>query len=219
MGASDAGERRRDHRLSGRRWIAGEQVQIADRRMPQAQRVDREFGARLGGEKGRNRLRRGRERDPAVNPAPAAEASDGGAVGAARVFRTRGAPVLRRGVGGVIKARDRRRQLDDRLEVEPVADIVRRRIGRQRLRKFCRACRRRLRQDSRDGRIVGRHHRGSTTGWKNAIVVVAVPGVERRARRPSDRSRGAPGSGRRDRTSKPAIPLPSPARTRPSRPP
>jgi hypothetical protein len=139
--------------------------------MPQAQRVDREFGARLGGEKGRNRLRRGRERDPAVNPAPAAEASDGGAVGAARVFRTRGAPVLRRGVGGVIKARDRRRQFDDRLEVEPVPDVLGRSVGRQGRGKLFRAGRRRLEQDSRNGGIVGRHHRIPSRWGENAQLV------------------------------------------------
>jgi hypothetical protein len=89
---------------------AGEQMPIADRRVAQAQRVDRKIAARLGG--------------------------DGRAVGAARVFGMRRAPVLRRGVGGIIKAGDRRRQFDDRLDLEPVPDVLGCRAGRQRDKNF-----------------------------------------------------------------------------------
>jgi hypothetical protein len=134
-------------------------MQIADRRVAQAQRVDRKIAARLGGEKRSDRLGRRRQCGPAVDPAPVAETGDGRAVGAARVFGTRRAPVLRRGVGGIIKAGDRRRQFDNRLEVEPVPDILWRRAGRQRDEKFSSSGRRRLGQDSRDGRIIRRHHR------------------------------------------------------------
>ena len=49
--ASYPGKRRRDKGRGGRWRISGEQVQIADRRMAQAQGIDREAGARLGGEK------------------------------------------------------------------------------------------------------------------------------------------------------------------------
>jgi hypothetical protein len=46
-----AGEGGRDHSRRGRRRVSGQQVQITDRRVPQAEGVDREPGARLGGEK------------------------------------------------------------------------------------------------------------------------------------------------------------------------
>jgi hypothetical protein len=68
-------------------------VHVADRRVPQAQRVDRELGARLGGEKSGNGFRGGRQCDLAVRRAPFGESRDAGTVGAARVFRTGGAPV------------------------------------------------------------------------------------------------------------------------------
>jgi hypothetical protein len=100
--------------------------------MPEAQGIDRERGARLGGEKGGDGFRRGRGRGPAVDRAPAAETSDGGAVRAARVFGTRRTAVLRRGVGGVIKVGERRGQFDDRLEVEPVRHVLGCSAGRQR---------------------------------------------------------------------------------------
>ena len=116
----DAGKGAPTPRRGGRRRVAGEQMQVADRRVAQAQCVDRELVARLGGEKRGDGLGRGRQRGLAVRRAPLGEARDGGAVGAARVFRPRGAPVLRGGVRGVGKARGRRRQFDDRLEVEPV---------------------------------------------------------------------------------------------------
>jgi len=59
-----------------------------------------------------------------VDRAPVGEPRDRRAVGAARVFGTRGAAVPRRGVGRGVEAGDRRRQIDDRLEVEPVPDIL-----------------------------------------------------------------------------------------------
>jgi hypothetical protein len=69
-------------------------VHVPDRRVPQAQGVDREFGARLGGEKGGDGLGGGRQGGPAVGRTPFGEPRNAGTVGAARVFRTRGAPVV-----------------------------------------------------------------------------------------------------------------------------
>jgi hypothetical protein len=106
-------------------------VQVTDRRVPQAQRVDRELGARLGREKRGDGLGSRRQCGPAVVRAPVAKTRDRRAVGATCVFRTRRAAVLRRGIGSVVKARDRRRQFDDRLEIEPVPDVFRRGAGRQ----------------------------------------------------------------------------------------
>ena len=71
--------------------------------MPQAQRVDRELRTRLGGEKGGDGFRRRRQCRPAVDRTPVGERGDRRAVGAAHVFRTGGAAVLRRGVGGIGK--------------------------------------------------------------------------------------------------------------------
>jgi len=154
----DASEGSRDDRGSGRRRIAGEQVQVADRGMAQAQRIDREPGMRLGGEKRRDRLRRCRQRIPPVFGAPRAEPRDGGAVGAAGVFGARRAAVLRRGLGGVRKARDRRRQFDDRLEVKPVRDVVGCGAGGSGAGRLVCPYRAGLGQDDRDRAIVGRHH-------------------------------------------------------------
>jgi hypothetical protein len=134
----DAGEGGRHHGGRGRRRVAGEQVHVSDRRVPQAQRVEREIAARLGGEKRRDRLGRRRQSGAAVNRAPVRETGDGRAVGAARIFRTRCAPVLRRRLGSVVKAGHRCGQIDDRFEVEPVPDIVWRGAGRQWLGKFLR---------------------------------------------------------------------------------
>jgi hypothetical protein len=120
----------------------------------------------------------------------------------------RNATVLRRGIGRVVKAGDRRRQFDDRLEIEPVPDVFRHGAGRQGREKFFGACHRRLRQDSRDGGIVRRHHRGSKAGRENAVVV-AVPGAKRLTRCRAGRSPRMPGSGGPDRTRKLATPSPA----------
>jgi hypothetical protein len=69
----DAGECRRHHGRGGRRRAAGEQVQVTDRRVPQAQRVDRELRARLGGEKGGDRLGRRGQCGPAMDGTPLRE--------------------------------------------------------------------------------------------------------------------------------------------------
>ena len=146
--------------------------------MAQAQGVDGELGARLGGEKCRDGFGGGRQSGPVVGRTPFGEPRDAGTVGAARVFRTRGAPVLRGSVGGPGKARDRRRQFGDRLEVEPIPDVLGRGAGRQWHRKFLRASCRRLGQDGRHGRVVGRHQWQSSSDGKNATIV-AVPRTQR----------------------------------------
>ena len=62
MGAADAGKRCANQRRCGWRWIAGQQVQIAQCGVAQPQGVDRKPVARFRREKGGDRLGRGRQR-------------------------------------------------------------------------------------------------------------------------------------------------------------
>jgi hypothetical protein len=126
------------------------------------------------------------------------------------------APVLRRGVRCVIKARAWRRQFEDRLEVEPVADVLGRGIGRQRPGESSRAWRPRRGQDGRNGGIIGRHHRirskwGETRSRSRGSTCSAAQIVRATA--------GGSAGLLSPRSRKPAISLPYPAQTRRSRPP
>ena len=93
--------------------------------MAQAQGVDREPPARLGREKRRDGLGRCRQGGLAMLVTPVGKAGDGGAVGAPCVVGAGGAAVIGGGGLGLGKTQCRRRQLDNGLELEPVADFVR----------------------------------------------------------------------------------------------
>jgi hypothetical protein len=149
----DAGEGRRDHGRRGRRRVAGEQVQVADRRVPQAQRVDREFVVRVGREKRGDGLGRGRPCGLCLGRAPSRRTGRRPRGRRSACFRPATPAVLRGGVGRVIKAGDRCRQFDDGLEIEPVGDVIGRAPGIPRRVNILRACAAGSGDNGDDGRM------------------------------------------------------------------
>ena len=125
VGAANAGKGGRYQRRGGRRRISGEQMQVAQRRVTQPQGVDGEPPARLGREKRRHGVGRRRQRSLPVRGAPLGKGRDGSAVGAAGILGPGGAAVIGGGGFGRGEGQRRRRQVDDGLEFEPVADRVR----------------------------------------------------------------------------------------------